>query len=186
MKRALAAVGAMLVVGACGGGAPATPQLTGDWDFERMLGAAPNGGFEARRRFGFAHFEGASAIGAWLKRRSGDTLETIASVALTGDSLVVSLGGDRSIRATVSGDTITGHIVQAGKPINRVWLTRRTTPPMWEPPFALWPGPVSEPRFLVYIDPAMPMKARDGTTLMNYVARPVGEGPFGVVMERTP
>ena len=30
------------------------------------------------------------------------------------------------------------------------------------------------------------MKARDGTTLMNDVARPVGEGPFGVVMERTP
>ena len=53
-----------------------------------MLGAAPNGGFEARRRFGFAHFEGPSATGAWLKRRSGDTLETIASVELTGDSLV--------------------------------------------------------------------------------------------------
>ncbi len=30
------------------------------------------------------------------------------------------------------------------------------------------------------------MKARDGTVLMNYVARPVGNGPFGVVMERTP
>lgn len=30
------------------------------------------------------------------------------------------------------------------------------------------------------------MKARDGTTLMNYVARPVGAGPFGVVLERTP
>ena len=30
------------------------------------------------------------------------------------------------------------------------------------------------------------MKARDGTTLMNYVARPVGDGPFGVVLERTP
>ena len=30
------------------------------------------------------------------------------------------------------------------------------------------------------------MTARDGTTLMNYVARPVGAGPFGVVLERTP
>ena len=30
------------------------------------------------------------------------------------------------------------------------------------------------------------MNARDGTTLMNYVARPVGAGPFGVVLERTP
>jgi hypothetical protein len=30
------------------------------------------------------------------------------------------------------------------------------------------------------------MKARDGTTLMNFVARPLGGGPFGVVLERTP
>src|SRR5882724_3819966 len=122
MKRALAAAGAMLVAAACGGGAPVTPRLTGDWDFERMLGASPNGGFETRRRFGFAHFEGPSAIGAWLKRRSGDTLETIASVALAGDSLVVSLGGDRSIRGTVNGDVVTGQILQAGKPIDRVWF----------------------------------------------------------------
>ena len=86
----------------------------------------------------------------------------------------------------MSGDTITGQIVQAGKPIDRVWLTRRTTPPVWEPPYRAVAGPVSEPTFKVTIDPAMPMKARDGTTLMNYVARPVGDGPFGVVMERTP
>ena len=38
----------------------------------------------------------------------------------------------------------------------------------------------------VEIDPAVPMTARDGTTLMSFVGRPVGEGPFGVVMERTP
>jgi putative CocE/NonD family hydrolase len=30
------------------------------------------------------------------------------------------------------------------------------------------------------------MKTRDGTRLMNLVARPLGDGPFGVVMERTP
>ena len=142
MKRALAAVGAMLVLATCGGGAPVKPRLAGDWDFERMLGASPNGGFETRRRFGFAHFEGPSATGAWLKRRSGDTLETIASVELTGDSLVVSLGGDRSIRGTVSGDTIAGQIVQAGKPIDRLWLTRRTTPPVWEPPYGSQPIPI--------------------------------------------
>ena len=87
MTRVLAAVGATLVLAACGAGAPVKPPLAGDWDYERMLGAAPNGGFEARRRFGFAHFDGPSATGAWLKRRSGDTLETIASVELTGDTL---------------------------------------------------------------------------------------------------
>jgi putative CocE/NonD family hydrolase len=185
MKRTLAIV-AILALEGCGAPASGTARVAGDWDYERMLGAAPNGGFEARRRFGFAHFEGPSATGAWLKRRSGDILETIASVELRGDSLVVSLGGDRSIRGTVSGDTIAGQIVQAGKPIDRVWLTRRTGPPVWEPPYALWPGPVSQPTFKVAIDPAVSMKARDGTTLMSYVARPVGDGPFGVVMERTP
>ena len=45
---------------------------------------------------------------------------------------------------------------------------------------------MSEPTFAVTIDPAVPMTARDGTTLMNFVARPVGDGPFGVVLERTP
>ena len=141
MKRALALV-AVLILPACGGASTGPARLAGDWDYARTLGAAPNGGFEARRRFGFAHFDGPSATGAWLKRRSGDTLETIASVELTGDTLVLSLGGDRSIRASVNGDTIAGQIVQAGKPIDRVWLTRRSGPPVWEPPYPLWPGPV--------------------------------------------
>ena len=34
----------------------ADARLTGDYDLYVMLGAAPNGGFEARRRMGFAHF----------------------------------------------------------------------------------------------------------------------------------
>jgi uncharacterized protein len=185
MKRTLLLV-AILILPSCGGPAPIAVRLAGDWDYERTLGAAPNGGFEARRRFGFAHFDGPSVAGAWLKRRSGDVLETIASVELTGETLVLSLGGDRSIRGVVTGDTIAGQIIQAGKPIDRVWLTRRTSPPVWEPPYPLWSGPVSPPTFTVTIDPAVPMKARDSVTLMNYVARPVGDGPFGVVMERTP
>ena len=51
-------------------------RLTGDYDLYVMLGAAPNGGFEARRRMGFAHFDGPSANGAWFKRRSGAPLFT--------------------------------------------------------------------------------------------------------------
>jgi putative CocE/NonD family hydrolase len=188
MKGARLALVAMLLgFGGCGGPVSSSVRLTGDWDFERMLGAAPNGGFEARRHFGYAHFDGPSAAGAWLKRRSGDPLETLASVELTGNALVLSLGGDRSIRGTVTGDTITGQIMKAGQPVDRVWFTRRATPPVWEPPYPLWSGPVSEPKFEVSIDPAMPMKARDGVVLMNYVARPLGPGgPFPVVMERTP
>jgi putative CocE/NonD family hydrolase len=189
MMRTLAVAALVAIelgLAGCGGSSPQSAGLAGDWDYERMLGAAPNGGFEARRRFGFAHFDGPSATGAWLKRRSGDPLETITSVELTGDALVLSLGADRSIRGVLAGDTVTGQIYQAGKPIDRIWLTRRTTSPVWEPTFALWPGPVSESTYQVTIDPAMPMKARDGVTLMSYVARPVGAGPFAVVMERTP
>src|SRR6185295_17765719 len=161
-------------------------RLAGDWDYEVMLGAAANGGFEARRRMGVAHFDGPSAEGAWLKRRSGAPLNRITQVTLSGRDLVVSLGDAGEIRAAVDGDTITGRIHRGGKPINRVWLVRRTGPLVWESNYDLWPGDISQPTFQVTVDPAVPMTARDGTTLMNYVARPVGAGPFGVVLERTP
>src|SRR5689334_8828229 len=55
-------------------------RLSGDWDYYVTIGAAPNGGFEARRRMGVAHLEGSSADGAWLKRRSGAPLESISKV----------------------------------------------------------------------------------------------------------
>src|SRR5574342_867349 len=54
---------------------PPDTRLNGDWDYYVMLGVSPNGGFEARRRMGFAHFDAPSADGAWLKRRSGAPLD---------------------------------------------------------------------------------------------------------------
>jgi putative CocE/NonD family hydrolase len=151
-----------------------------------MLGAEPSGGFEARRRFGFAHFEGTGAESAWLHRRAGGDLEVIEGLSLEGDSLFLEYASGRSVRAVISGDTIAGRIYQDGAPIQRMWFVRRSAPPIYEPYFPLWPGPVSDSTYAVEIDPAVPMTARDGTVLMNFVARPVGEGPFGVVMERTP
>jgi putative CocE/NonD family hydrolase len=179
---------ALFSAGCRGQQAAASPdtRLAGDWDYYRMLGAAPNGGFEARRRMGVVHFDGPTAEGAWWKRRSGAPLETITKVSVTGDNLVVSLDNAREIRAVVKGDAISGQIYRDGKPIDRVWLEKRAGPPVWEPNYELWPGDLSQPTFQVTIDPAVPMTARDGTTLMNYVARPVGDGPFGVVLERTP
>jgi uncharacterized protein len=53
-------------------------------------------------------------------------------------------------------------------------------------PYRLWPGPVSDSTYAVTIDSAVPMRARDGVVLMSYVARPVGRGPFPVVLSRTP
>ena len=124
--RTALALLALLSVG-CGGRAPAAPdaRLAGDWDYYVTLGAAPNGGFEARRRMGVAHFDGPSADGAWLKRRSGAPLNPITRVALTGADLVLSLGDGQEIRATVSGDTIAGQIHRGGTPINRVLLVKR-------------------------------------------------------------
>jgi uncharacterized protein len=165
---------------------PPDTRLSGDWDYYVMLGAASSGGFEARRRTGFAHFDAPSADGAWLKRRSGAPLDQISKVTLTGDDVALSLDNAREIRAIVKGNAISGQIYRDGKPIDRVWLVKRAGPPVWEPNYELWPGEVSQPTFQVTIDPGVPMTARDGTTLMNYVARPVGDGPFGVVLERTP
>jgi hypothetical protein len=188
LPLASVAVGALLIAAAAcgrgqGGGGAA---LAGDWDYYRMLGAEPSGGFEARRRFGYAHFEGPEADGSWLRRRAGDALETIRAVRATGDSLYVDFASGTTLRAVMRGDTIAGHLLRGGAPVDRIWLVRRTTPPVWEPNYPLWNGPVSDSTYAVTIDPAVPMTARDGTTLMSFVGRPLGEGPFGVVMERTP
>ncbi|HKJ01485.1 MAG TPA: hypothetical protein VJ997_03490, partial [Longimicrobiales bacterium] len=53
-RRALVGAVSLVLVGcgSRGGSDPSAARLTGDWDYYRMLGAAPNGGFEARRRFG--------------------------------------------------------------------------------------------------------------------------------------
>jgi putative CocE/NonD family hydrolase len=160
--------------------------LTGDWDWYRMLGAAPSGGFEALRRFGFAHFEGTDAAAAWLHRRAGGPLETIERLEVRGDSVRLAFASGAAVHALVFGDTIDGVLIRGGLPADRIRLVRRSTPPVYEPYHRLWPGAVSEPTFAVTIDPAVPMTAHDGTTLMNFVGRPDGPGPFGVVMERTP
>jgi len=151
-----------------------------------MLGAEPGGGFEARRRFGYAHFEGASAEGAWLRSRAGGALERIDGVDLSGDALVLTFGSGVEVRALIGRDTIAGRTYRGGQPIDRVWLVRRAESPLWEPSYRLWPGELSDSTYTVQIDPEVPMQARDGTTLMSFVARPLGEGPYPVVMERTP
>src|SRR5262245_14689832 len=74
-------------------------RLRGDYDYYVMLGAAPNGGFEARRRMGFAHFDGPSANGAWFKRRSGAPLFTITKVTVTGAQITISLENGSEIVA---------------------------------------------------------------------------------------
>src|SRR5262245_55468193 len=95
----------------------AEARLTGDWDLYVMLGAAPNGGFEARRRMGFAHFDGPDANGAWFKRRNGAPFLTITKVTLTGDNLIMSFENGSEIRGTLKGDSIEGRRYRDGTPV---------------------------------------------------------------------
>src|SRR5215471_12533362 len=118
----------------------ADARLTGDYDYYVMLGAAPNGGFEARRRMGFAHFDGPSADGAWFKRRSGAPLFTITKVTVTGAQITVSLDNGSEIRGTLKGDRLEGRTYRDGAPVDRIWLVKRSGPIAWESNYALWPG----------------------------------------------
>ena len=63
---------------------------------------------------------------------------------------------------------------------------RRATPFVVERPYELWPGAVSDSQYAVTEDTLVWMTTRDGARLASYVARPVGTGPFGVVLQRTP
>jgi hypothetical protein len=184
-KGRFALLALTLVCASCAEDRAASSALAGDWDYYRMLGAEASGGFEARRHFGYAHF-GSGVEEAWLRRRQGDPLEDVRAVDLSGDSLRMEFAEGAALRGVVRGDTVVGHLVRGGEPVDRVWLVRRTEPPVWEPYYPLWNGPVSDSTYRVTIDPAVPMSARDGTTLMNFVGRPTGDGPFPVVMERTP
>jgi hypothetical protein len=171
---------------ACARDPQSATSLTGDWDYYRMLGAQPSGAFDGLRRFGFAHFESTDTARAYIHRRLGTPLERIRNIEVRDDSVILTLAGTTAIRARISKDTIQGQYYRDGAPTQRVWFIRRTSPPAYEPYYALWPGKVSDSAFTVTIDPAVPMKARDGTTLMNFVGTPHGSGPFGVVLERTP
>lgn len=78
-------------------------------------------------------------------------------------------------------------MLAAGKPAGRrVRLVRRATPFTVERSYPLWPGAVSDSQYAVTEDTLVFMKTRDGARLASYVARPVGPGPFGVVLQRTP
>lgn len=184
----------VVVLGSCRVATPAASVLAGDWDYEVMLGAQPNGGFEAKRRFGYVHINADTGAGT-IVRRSGDELTRVISSTISGNSVNLSLSNSQIIRGTLTDGVIAGQTLANDAPINRVWLTKRTTSAVFELPYQLWPGIVSAPvdasghalpLFKFTIDAAVPMKARDGTTLMSYVARPVGDGPFPIVMERTP
>ena len=162
--------------------------LTGEWDAYVALGSTAHSGFEGWRRMGFAHFAGAdSGFAGSVRRRTGESMLAVSHVTTDGDSLVLSGSGDQSLKGTWHGDTLTGVLLTAGKPSGRrMRLVRRAAPFVVEKSYALWPGAVSDSQYAVTEDSSVFMKTRDGARLVSYIARPVGKGPFGVVMQRTP
>jgi putative CocE/NonD family hydrolase len=169
--------------------APRTPpSLAGDWDVYIALSAQPKFGFEGWRRMGFAHFAGAdSGFVGFLRRRTGEPMLTVTQVSTTGDSVLLTQDTHVMMRAAWHGDTLAGLQFNGDKPLDRRFrLVRRATPGVVEQNYQVWTMPASDSQYAVTEDTLVFMPTRDGAHLATYVARPVGSGPFGVVLQRTP
>lgn len=164
-----------------------SPELAGDWDAYVAMGSTARGGFEGWRRTGFAHFDGRdSSLTGSIRRRTGEHTLDVTHVVTQGDSVALT-GDDETLNGTWHGDTLTGELFAAGEPAGRrIRLVRRTTPFVVEQLYALWPGAVSDSQYAITEDTLVFMRTRDGARLASYIARPVGKGPFGVVLQRTP
>jgi putative CocE/NonD family hydrolase len=164
------------------------PTLAGDWDAYLARGSSALPGFEGWRRMGFAHFAGSdSSIAGAIRRRTGEPIFVVTHIATHRDSVRLSGDDNRAIDAAWRGDTLSGTMLSDGKPAGqRIRLVRRSTPFVVEQPYALWPGALSDSQYAVAEDTLVFMRTRDGARLASYIARPVGKGPFGVVLQRTP
>jgi putative CocE/NonD family hydrolase len=163
--------------------------LHGDWDAYVADGSTARPGFEGWRRMGFAHFAGAdSGFAGTIRRRTGEPMVTVTNVATANDSvLLTGINSREALAGTWRNDTLTGVLLNDGKPTGRrMRLVRRSTPFVVEQNYLLWPGAVSDSQYAITEDTAVFMTTRDGAKLVSYIARPVGNGPFGVVMQRTP
>ena len=164
------------------------PSLAGDWDVYIALSAQPKFGFEGWRRMGFAHFAGAdSGFVGFLRRRTGEPMLTVTQVSGLGDSVLLTQGPGVMMRAAWHGDTLAGLQFNGDKPLDRRFrLVRRANPGVVEQNYQVWTMPASDSQYAVTEDTLVFMPTRDGAHLATYVARPVGSGPFGVVLQRTP
>ena len=199
-RRVCTAVGTGVVVGAVTLSArPADPPtLAGDWDVFFASGSAARPGFQGWRRMGFAHFaardsvgQGSPVAGSFLagsiRRRTGELIVDVTGVDARADSVTLRGAGDQAVAAAWHGDTLTGVLLAGGQPAGRqIRFVRRATPFVVEQNYALWPGAVSDSQYPVAEDTLVYMRTRDGARLASYVARPLGAGPFGVVLQRTP
>jgi putative CocE/NonD family hydrolase len=166
----------------------ATSALSGDWDVYVALSAKPKFGFEGWRRMGFAHFAASdSGYAGWLRRRTGDPMLTVTKVSVSGDSVVLTQDAQVMMRAAWHGDTLAGLQYKDGSVMDRRFrLVRRATPGVVEKTWQVWTMPASDSQYAVTEDTLVFMPTHDGARLATYIARPVGKGPFGVVLQRSP
>jgi len=167
---------------------PNSLSITGDWDVYTASGSTAQHGFEGWRRTGFAHFaRGDSGVAGSIRRRTGDPILVVTRIRAWSDSLLLIGEDDESISAAWHGDTLRGVMLEGGRPAGqRIRLVRRTSPFVLEHPFDPWSGAVSDSQYVVAEDTLVFMTTRDGARLASYIARPLGDGPFGVVLLRTP
>ncbi|HXT15327.1 MAG TPA: CocE/NonD family hydrolase [Gemmatimonadaceae bacterium] len=184
-RPTLAAAGTLAVLVACAT-AP-SHSLAGDWDAYLANGSTTNPGFEGWRRMGFAHFTSDSGAPGLIRRRTGETMLDVRGITSHADSVTLTGTNGQSVAGAWRGDTLTGVLLANGKPSGRrIRLVRRATPFTAERSYALWPGAVSDSQYAVTEDTLVFMTTRDGARLASYIARPAGNGPFGVVLQRTP
>ena len=164
------------------------PSVAGDWDAYFASGSTARPSFEGWRRMGFAHFDqSGGVVSGAIRRRTGEPMVDSANVDVRGESITIAGANGQSVRGTWRGDTVAGVMLANGSPSGRrIRLVRRATPFTPEKNYALWPGGVSDSAYAVTEDTLVFMTTRDGAKLASYVARPVGNGPFGVVLQRTP
>jgi len=179
----------LAIIGAAGCATqPTPPKIAGDWDAYFANGVTARPGFEGWRRMGFAQFSATSSgVTGSVMRRTGEPMVEVTRVDGRGDSITLGGDGGQSIAGAWHGDTIIGVMLANGKPSGRrIRLVRRARPFVAERFYELWPGPVSDSQYAVTEDTLVFMATRDGAKLASYIARPVGAGPFGVVLQRTP
>jgi uncharacterized protein len=154
------------------------PRLAGDWDFWQ--------GRFVRRPVAYVHL-GADTAGGWLKLLNGQQAAGFAASRVAGDSAFLDLvGGPVVIAGAFRGDTIVGEVRLGARVLDHVWMVRRAAPPRVVVAYQLWPGRLSDSASATSVDTAVPMRTRDSTVLMSLVVRPAGEGPFPVILGRTP
>ena len=139
---------------------------------------------------GFAHFAVSdSGVSGSIRRRTGEPILDVTRIdgARTTRSRSAA-PATQSIERRVARRHARRHDAlerQAVRPADspRATKRRRSSPSRT---IALWPGAVSDSQYAITEDTLVFMTTRDGAKLASYIARPVGYGPFGVVLQRTP